>query len=311
MFALQAQPVTDYTYKLDNGIVVKSENCWNQVWIQQSYEALNSANQASPLAVNIRCLGDLVAGSSFKLMNEGKEVKLQGTPAGNYSLKLNLKLTGKPGTLSMVVNNIVIKPMTKTSIAVTLYDYQVKIDETTGTFNGLSLYDSQIERFKGNSAKDAYSAVPSFYEVDKHDKKISPDESESATKGKIKPGKYDVLITIPIYGQNHKLWLNNFTMKPDVSYKITLNLNAGGIIYTGTNKDVKNMYLYPAGTAAKQQGKDPAPITSIKALTCQNPKELNCCSPGAYDVLLDVKNGSKFEWRKNIVIQTGSRTEIK
>ena len=37
----------------------------------------------------------------------------------------------------------------------------------------------------------------------------------------------------------------------------------------------------------------------------------NCCSPGTYDVLLNIKNGSKYEWRKNIIIQTGTRTEVK
>ena len=31
--ALQAQPVSNYTYKLDNGITIKTERCWNQVWV--------------------------------------------------------------------------------------------------------------------------------------------------------------------------------------------------------------------------------------------------------------------------------------
>ena len=60
-----------------------------------------------------------------------------------------------------------------------------------------------------------------------------PTRSEGNTKGKIKPGTYDVLISIGISNQTHKVWLENFQMKPDMSYKVSVNLNAGGIVYTG------------------------------------------------------------------------------
>jgi hypothetical protein len=70
------------------------------------------------------------------------------------------------------------------------------------------------------------------------------------------------------------------------------------------------MKLYPAGTADKQSG-TPAPNKNIEIISYENIKVANCCSPGTYDVLLSLKNGSKYEWRKNIIIQTGTKTNIK
>ena len=99
--AIQAQPVSNYVYKLKNGITVKTERCWNQVWVQQSYAAMNEGDKTSPLTVNIRALGDLIAGSEFKLLSAGKEVKMQGAAPGTYDLKLNFKLSGKPGNTEL------------------------------------------------------------------------------------------------------------------------------------------------------------------------------------------------------------------
>ena len=96
ILSLQSQPVSDYSYKLDNGINVKTERCWNQVWVQQSYAPIAAGDQ-TPLAVSTRTLGDLVSGSSFKLQSAGKEVKMQGAAPGTYDLKLTFKLSGKPG----------------------------------------------------------------------------------------------------------------------------------------------------------------------------------------------------------------------
>ena len=305
----QAQPVSNYSYKLDNGIIVKTENCWNQVWVQQNYAPLAAGDQNS-LAVNIRTLGDLISSSSFKLVNAGKEVKTQGVSPGTYELKLAFKLSGKPGTLSFVIGNITIKPKTKTSVSITLYDYQIMIAETKATLNGLSYYDSQVNRCKGNTVQDLYFGIPAFYPKGQHDKAIPPDEPAGKTNGKIKPGTYDLLITIAISGQTHKVWLENFVMKPDVNYKITTNLNAGGILYTGGNKDVKALHLYPAGTAARQTG-NPAPIKNLETISYQNVTIAHCCSPGTYDVLLNFGNGAKYEWRKNIAVTTGTKTAIK
>ena len=309
ILTLHAQPVSDYSYKLDNGITVKTDHCWNQVWVQQTYAAMTPADK-TPLAVNIRTLGDLISGSTYKLLSAGKETKMQGATPGTYDLKLIFKLSGKPGTLSFVVGNILIKPKTKTSVSITLYDYQILIGETPAPSNGLTSYETQVDRCKSNTIQDLYFGLPSFYVKGKHDKPVTPEQSISKTSGKIKPGTYDLLISIGISGQTHNIWLENFTMKPDIKYNIATNLNAGGITYTGLNKDVTKMELYPAGTAAKQTG-NPAPVKNIEIISYDNLKVSNCCSPGAYDVLLNIKNGAKYEWRKNIIIQSGLKTDVK
>jgi hypothetical protein len=303
----QAQPVSDYSYKLDNGISVKTERCWNQVWVQQSY-APSAAGDKTPLAVSTRTLGDLVSGSSFKLQSAGKEVKMQGAAPGTYDLKLTFKLSGKPGTLSFVVGNIIIKPKTRTTVSITLYDYQILIDEATVSQNGLSSFETLVNRCKTNTVQDTYFATPVFYSKGKHDQPVSADETISKTKGKIKPGTYDLLLSIGISGQTHKIWLENFQVKPDINYKIATNLNAGGVIYTGGNKNVKMLHLYPAGTASGQTG-NPAPVKNMETISYENVTVAHCSAPGTYDVLINY--GSKYEWRKNVAVVTGSKTEVK
>jgi hypothetical protein len=306
---LQAQTISEYSYKLDNGITVKSERCWNHVWVQQSYAPLNTTDK-SPLSVNIRALGDLISGSSFVLQSAGKEVRLQGASPGTYDLKLTFKLSGKPGTLSFVVGNILIKASTKTSVSVILYDYQIMIAESTGSLNGMTYYESIVNRCKGNPLQDLYFGIPTFYATGQHDKPVAPDQTISKTTGRIKAGTYDVLISIGISGQTQKVWLENFVMKPDINYKITTNLNAGGITYAGGNKDVNVMHLYPAGTAASQTG-SPAPNKNLEIINYKSVAVANCCSPGTFDVLLSFKNGAKYEWRKNVIIQTGIKAEVR
>ena len=308
--AIQAQPVSNYVYKLKNGISIKTERCWNQVWIQQSYAPMNEGDKTSPLTVNIRALGDLIASSEFKLLSAGKEVKMQGAAPGTYDLMLNFKLSGSPGTLSFIAGNIVIKPKNKTTVSVTLYDYQINLEEKQASLNGLGQYESEVNRCKSHTIQDVYFGIPTFYEPGKHDKAITPEKTDGNTKGKIKPGTYDLLLSIAISTQTHKVWLENFQMKPDISYKVTVNLNAGGIVYTGSNPDVKAMHLYPAGTALKQTGK-PEPIKNLETISYENITVANCCSPGTYDVLLRFAKDSKYEWRKNVAITTGVRTEVK
>ena len=159
-------------------------------------------------------------------------------------------------------------------------------------------------------SSEQLTGIPSFYAKGSHDKSIPPDQSTAKNSGRIKPGTYDLLISIAISGQTQKVWLENFTMKPDIKYKISTNLNAGAIIYSGINKDVNTMQLYPAGTANQQTG-TASRNKSTEIISYDNIKTINCCSPGTYDVLLGNKSGNKYEWRKNIIIQTGTRTDIK
>jgi hypothetical protein len=306
---IQSQPVTEYAYKLDNGITVKTERCWSQVWVQQSYAPIPAGDQ-TPLAVSMRTLGDLISGSSFKLLYKGKEIEMKGAAPGTYDLKMTFKLSGKPGTLSFLIGNILIKPKTKTTVSTTLYDYQMLIDESPASLKGQASFETFINRCKANTVQDIYFGIPAFYMKGNHEKAIVPDETTTKTKGKIKPGTYDMLISISISNQTHKIWLENFQMKPDISYKISTNLNAGGVIYTGDNKGVKAMRLYPAGTASKQTG-DPAPNKSLETIAYDNVSIAHCCSPGTYDVLLDIGNGQKFEWRKSIAVSTGVKTDVK
>jgi hypothetical protein len=98
-------------------------------------------------------------------------------------------------------------------------------------------------------------------------------------------------------------------MKPDISYKIGTNLNAGVIVYTGGNKDVKAMHLYPAGTA--QQIAKPAPDKSREIITYETGLSGSACSPGHFDVMLEYGKGAKYEWKPGIVVQTGIRKEVK
>jgi hypothetical protein len=305
-----AQPVADYQYKLDNGINVKTDHTWSQVWINQSYSPLSTGEQI-PFAVNVRALGDLISGSNYNLMSNGKEVKMKGINPGTYDLKMSFKLSGEPGTLSFLVKNVIIKPKTKTTMSVTLYDYQVMIDEIPSQSATVSSYESEVHRCKVSTVQDNLVGIPTFYESGKHDKAISPDQGTGTPKGKMQIGTYDVLLTVAISGQNQKIWLENFQMKPGTSYKITTNLNAGGIIYAGANRDVVAMHLYPAGTSAKQT--TASPDKNLETIAYTNINNLNCCSPGTFDVLLRSKNqkGEKYEWRKNIAVTTGMRTEVK
>ena len=307
---ISAQPVSNYVYKLDNGITVKTEKTWSQVWVQQNYSEMAPGDKTSPLSVNIRALGSLISGSEYKLMSSGKEVKLQGVAPGSYDLRLTFKLSGKPGTLSFLIGNITIKPKTKTAVDVTLYDYQVMIDEAPASLTGMSSYETDIDRCKTHTIQDIYFGIPLFYEVGKHDKPLNLAKVESKTKGQIKPGSYDVLISVAISTQTHKVWLENFNLKADTKYKVTINLNAGGIQYTGGNKEVSGLHLYPAGTAVKQTGTS-APNKSLETISYENVAIANCTSPGVYDVLIDFSKGKKYEWRKNIAVSTGSKTDVK
>jgi hypothetical protein len=307
---LDAQKTSGYTYSFDNGVKVKMEQCWNQVWVSQTFEALKPADQANPLSVNARTLGNLTSGSSFKLFSAGKEVKLQGVKPGTYTLKQTFKLAGNPGTISFEISDVVIKPQTKTILSIVLYDYQFIFEEKPGKNNGMASFSSKIERYKGNIESNPTCGIVAVYEKGKHDQPSGPAGGASRT-GSVKPGTYDILITLGAPGRPQKIWLENFTMKPDVSYNLTTNLNAGVIEYAGAEKEVKSFHLYPGGTSARQTG-NPAPDKNLEIMKCESQATTTTsCPPGTYDVLLNYSNGKKYEWRKNIAVTTGSRTQVK
>lgn len=303
--SLQAQSVSNYTRKLDNGVSIKMESCWNHVWVSQSYETLKSGDV--PLALSVRTLGDLTTGSAFKLYSSGKEVKVQGAKPGTYTMKVSFKLSGRPGDLSFDIGNIVIKAQSKTIVSVILYDYELSIDETPGNLNGLAAISSKVERYKGNAETNPTCGIPSFYNPGRHDTPVTPAELKGKN-GKIKAGTYDVLLSLGAPGRSQKIWLENFIMKPNVTYTLTTNLNAGIVEYAGTNREVKSIHMYPAGTADKQKGAT-MPDANLEMTRCEGVGNTSPCPPGTYDVLLNA--GNKFEWRKGIAVTTARRVQVK
>jgi hypothetical protein len=183
------------------------------------------------------------------------------------------------------------------------------INESAASGSQLASFETEVKRCKLSPATEGYSALPTFYPKGNHAQAINPDEGAGKTKGKIKAETYDVLLIINISGQNQKVWLENFQLKPATAYKISTNLNAGGIIYGGTARDIKSMRLYPAGTAASQTG-NPSPVKNLEIISYTSVKDLNCCTPGTFDVLLQTGN-DKYEWRKSVAVTTGTKTEIK
>jgi hypothetical protein len=310
VLTLKAQKVSNYTYHFDNGINVKMEQCWNQVWVSQTFEAMKTSDQTPPLAINARTLGNLTSGSTFKLFSSGKEIKLQGIKSGTYSLKQTFKLAGKPGTITFDIDNVIIKPQTKTTLSIVLYDYQILIEEKPENHSGQTSYVSKVERYKGNAELNPTCGVLTFYEKGKHDKPVASSGGTPGKNGNVKTSAYDVLITLGAPGRQQKIWLENFLMKPDVIYNITTNLNAGVIEYLGGNREVKAIHLYPAGIADKQKG-SAAPDKNLEMMKCENQDAASACPPGTYDVLLNFNDGKKYEWRKNIVVTPGSRSQVK
>jgi hypothetical protein len=235
---------------------------------------------------------------------------MTGTPAGTYDMKIEAKLSGKAGTVSFDVPGIVVKAKMKTTVTVTIYDYQILIEETAAQAKGLAAFESKILRYKGNPEVNTNMGVPSFFTKGAHDKAINPDEKTGNTAGKIKPGTYDLLVSIEISGRTQKVWLENFTMKGDVAYRITTNMNAGEITYAGVAREVKQMHLYPAGTADKMQGAA-KPDKTMEIISYEPAINKFACRPGTYDVLLNYNNGAKYEWKKNQVVRTATRTDVK
>jgi hypothetical protein len=311
-FTLQAQKVNNYTYKLDNGIVVKMEKDWGNVWVGQSQAEFKAGEEKKTVAVVMRSMGELLTSGSFttKLLSAGKEVKMTDTPAGTYDLKVSAKLSGKPGTISFDINGVEVKSKLKTTVTVTIYDYQITIDEVAAPAKGLAGYDSKVIKYKGNAETSPKCGIPVFYAKGVRDKAITQDEKTTDLTGKIKPGTYDVQIGIDVCAQSQKIWLENFTMKPDVTYKITANLNAGEVTYAGVNRDVKKLHMYPAGTADRLQGVA-KPDKSLERIVFDPAVSKFPCPPGSYDVLINIGPDKKYEWRKSIVVRTGTRTDVK
>lgn len=95
-----------------------------------------------------------------------------------------------------------------------------------------------------------------------------------------------------------------------MSYYITTNINGGEIAYAGGDYEVKILYLYPAGTAAKQKGKVQRNVP-LEIIGYEPATGVFAAPQGKYDVMLNYGHGIKYEWRKGLKITTGKKTEIK
>lgn len=310
LIPLQAQKAVNYSYKLDNGIVVRTERGWGNTWVQQSQEAFKPGEEQNSVVINVRTMGDLTSGSTFKMTSGGKDVRMKDAAPGTYDLHITSKLSGKPGILSFDINGIVVKPKMKTVVSITVYDYQVNIEETPLNAKGLASYESAVVKYKGNPDQSSKCGIPAFFVKGAHDKPVAPAEKTGDQAGKIKPGTYDVALGMDFCSSQQKVWLENFTLKPDVTYKISVNLNAGEITYSGTIRDVRKLHMYPAGTADRLKGVA-KPDKTYERIVYEPATAKFPCQPGTYDILLNIGNGLKYEWRKGIVVRTGISTPLK
>lgn len=307
---LEAQKVSNFSYKFDNGTVITMEKDWGHVWVQQRQDAFAPNEDPQSVVISVRTMGDLSKGSTFKLTSGGKDVRMKDASAGTYDLKVTTALAEMPGSISFDVNGIVVKPKMKTTVSITIYSYQVYISEAQANNNGLAGYDSKVYKYKGNSQTSPTCGRPEFYPKGNHQAAISPDQKTDALSGKIKPGTYDVRLTFDVCGSEQKIWLNNMTFKPNVNYKINTNLNAGDIAYGGTVRDVSKIHMYPAGTADRMQGV--AKPDKTREILCYDPANQRYpCPPGSYDVLLNIGNGTRYQWIKNFIVRTGTRADVR
>jgi hypothetical protein len=306
VYPLIGQTAGNYTFKFDNGAVVKTERDWGHIWIQQKQEAFAANEEHQSVVIKITTFGELGNNTTFKLSSGGKDVKLKEAAPGMYDLKITSKLIGKPGTISFDASGIEVKAKMKTTVTVTIYKYQVSIEDAAVANKGLAGYEAKIALYKGNIDPTGKMATVAFYAKGAHDQKLTPDVVTNEVSGKIKPGTYDALVSIDISGKVQKVWIENITLKADMNYKLITNMNAGTVTYAGGNRDLKILMLYPAGTADRTPKADKS-----TAMMVYDPSYSTYpCPPGSFDALLTNGTG-KTEWRKNVVVRSGVRTDIR
>ncbi|HVN57243.1 MAG TPA: hypothetical protein VMT63_03000 [Bacteroidales bacterium] len=307
---LICQTASNFTFKFDNGVGIRTEHDWGHIWVQQQQTAFAAGEEQQSVVIKITTFGELGQNTTFKLTNAGKDVRLKDAAPGTYDLKITSKTIGKPGSISFDVTGIVVKAKMKTTVTVTIYKLQASVEEAPMAGKGLASYESKVLFYKGNPDPSGKTGIITFYAKGAHDNKLTPDAVANDISGKIKPGTYDVLVSVDISGKSQKVWFENVTMKADISYKFVTNLNAGTVNYVGANRDTKQLHLYPAGTADRLQGAT-KPDKASEVISYEPAFGTYACPPGSYDVLLVIGTGSHNEWKKNVVVRSGSRTDIR
>ncbi|MRR09959.1 hypothetical protein EG831_07800 [bacterium] len=309
--AAGAQTVTNYSYKLDNGIKVVTERGWNWCRATQSFANQERPGPTGSLTVAVSAVGDLIAGSEVKVLKAGAEVDPATLAPGSYDLRVACPLSSATkGTISFDVAGVAVKPGMDTRVAVSLHDVQVAVDEKPEQRKGLAYYETKTNRYQGNWEQNGNWSLPRFYAPGDHKAKIAPDEPGGDYYGKIKPGTYDICLDIFTRAGGHLIWLENLSLKPDAGHRIVTNLNAAEVAYTGGKFEVKMLHFYPAGTAAKTKGK-PRTDKRTERFAIEGPDHVTPCPPGTYDVLVDFSYGLRYEWRTGVTLEVGRKAEIK
>lgn len=306
----QQLKVSQYRYDLENGITVKVEKGWGYVSAQQHTSPGDDG--VDPFGVSVEPVGNSAASAEIEIYaKNGKKVSPADVTAGSYYLNIVCDVAGG-GKIRFRVDGIQIREKTQNRITVALYQIGVSVTERAIPHKGLAHYESRVSRFSGNPEQNLNWGLPAFYKKGNHKKKIPPAEAMTDYSGRLKPGKYDVLISVEIghTGFTNKVWLEGIEFAADKSYQITTNLNAGEVVYVGGKTEVKALHLYPRGSAGRQTGTAKREKKS-EILTYEAVTHVQACPPGVYDVLLDYGNGQKYEWLPGIKILSGNRTGIR
>lgn len=317
LFALQ---LTDYSYRLTNGIRITPENGWRKTEATQDFTNGVFVSNRGAVQVDFTVIGDLVddhpeitLSSSSKPKNS---VKLNaGTPSadlnkGKYNAFIKFPLQLKNGTITFRINDVIVKENTLTLVRVTINDIQVAIVEAPGEGWKQSEYNFTTYWAKGNMDGGGYTGYPTVFKAKDHFQMVTPVEIASDTKAKMRPGTYDFYLDTDISKAKFRYtcWIENVKMESNTTYQFRCNLN-GSRVRTGIADDnPKQIGFYPPGTAAKQK---PRVNKKLIRYTVVEPWKSAVCPTGTYDVLLSFDYGAKMEWRENVVFKYGEETVIK
>lgn len=302
------QEISNYSYQLLTGERVKMEKGWKEAAVSQVFDSL-TGNKNSNFSIVIKTAPVIAGNTSFVVMQGEKARKESFLKSGNYTLRVVHQLNNKGGRISFDIYPLKIQDKMETHLLVNLSDYGISITRKGRPSGGMGYYQTGV--FAGGQ-QNGVSTYPYFYAPGNHSVKINPFETMGDYYGKIKPGTYDLLtlIELNMTGFTHRLWLENFRINGDSSYVIQWNLGAAEIRYIGNNYEVKQLILYPQGTAKQKTGKIQR-RKELEVLAIERPSSFTFCPPGTYDVLLDFGSGSKFEWRENVKCKAGERTEVR
>ncbi|PKN73419.1 MAG: hypothetical protein CVU52_07185 [Deltaproteobacteria bacterium HGW-Deltaproteobacteria-10] len=318
-----AQTVANYSYKLDNGVVVKTERGWNYVKVSESFIKQKNHQETGALTVKVRATGNLISTSEVTVLQNGVAFNPGSLAPGNYDLNVTCRLSSaNKGNITFEVRGISIKSVMEndakgistkyimdTSVDITVHDVQIVIEEKAVARKGLARYETRSLNYVGTGGS---WNLPLFYRPGDRTRKIMPDEPAADYHGAIKPGNYDICqkINIEWLGFEHKIWLQNMELKADTSYKITCILNSAEVIYTGGVYSMKELAFYPPGYAIKMKDK-PQRNRKLEVFSHGKPWQTTACPPGTYDLMLDHHGQVQNQWREGVVLEAGKKTEVK